>query len=535
MPRRPETPKIVLLLAALENAGCELSRDPYGIGYIAAPRFKATRFHRLRLDGADAPLLVGQIWDEAHRVDGREPVASFSKALAFEAMQALRRRAAKLRNRPHHQRVARLPDGRVIIDPGWETWRAIEISAHGWRILQREPKGVLFLRSSTFNAMPEPVRSDGADTVLAELQATFPNVRGDRMAILLAALAWSLVSSENHLLVLIHGRMNTGKSSLARLVRAIIDPNAKPYDPMPAHDTVRNLLAAGAHDRVLGLDNVSVLDRETADMLCQRLDGYGGGARQRQMHTNADLAVIRSEGPILINGIVPLVAHADLAHRAIVIDAGEVGDPAARPALGGAALTAKLDAMLPRLLGRLLTAAARGLRDHGKYGGAPGYRNVAFAAFAQAAAPVLGETAAGMAAMLTEMGAYQLDLAANAAPVASALLDMLATGPAAEGLPLGMLWRGTAIDLLAALTKTPSVRMDADFPRTGAALQGELIRLQSVLAAAGLRVLLRRAENLRSSPIGATRWIEVWHADPAGAAASELEEADRAGEPVPRH
>src|SRR5206468_554178 len=98
-----------------------------------------------------------------------------------------------------------------------------------------------------------------------------------------------------------------------------------------------------------------------------------------------------------------------------------------------------------------------------------------------------------------------------------------------------MLWRGTAVDLLAALAKVPSVRMDPDFPRTGAAVQGELIRLQSVLEAAGLRVLMRRANSAERSPIGAARWIEVWQADPVGAAAAELEEADRAGEPVPRH
>lgn len=536
MPRQPQPkpPKIVLLFGALERAGCELSRDSYGIPHIAAPRFKQTRFHRLRLDGADAPLLVGQIWDEAHRIDDREPVASFPKALAFDVMQALRRRAAKLPMVAHHQRVARLPDGRAIIDPGWQSWQVVEVSAKGWRVLQRPPKGVLFLRSPTFKAWPMPVRTAREDPVIAEVQEVFSAVRSDRMAVVLAALAYSLISSEDHLLILIHGRSDAGKSSLARLVRSIIDPNEKPYDPMPTHDAVRNLVAAGTHDRVLGLDNVSVIERDAADMLCQRLDGYGGGARQRLFYTNADLAVLASAGPVLMTGIVPLLAHADLADRSVVADAGEMGDPAARRKLGGAALTAKLDTLRPRLIGRLLAAAALGMRRAHEYAAAPGFRNAAFAAFAQAAAPALGETPEGMAAMLSEMGLYQRQLAADAAPVASALLDMLA-GPADEALPLGLLWRGTAADLLGALTKQPSVRMDPAFPRTGAKLQEELTRLRGVLEAAELRVLQRRSGRTERSPIGAARWIEIWQADPAGAAAAELEDGDRSGEPVARH
>lgn len=535
MPRRPETPKIVLVFAALKAAGGELSRDSYGIPYIAAPRFAQTRFHRLRLDGADAPLLVGQIWDEAHRIDDREPVASFPKALAFDVMQALRRRAAKLPMVAHHQRVARLPDGRAIIDPGWESWQVVEVSGRGWRVLQRPPKGVLFLRSPTFKAWPMPVRTAREDPVLAEVQEVFSAVRGDRMAVVLAALAYSLISSEDHLLILIHGRSDAGKSSLARLVRSIIDPNEKPYDPMPTHDAVRNLVAAGTHDRVLGLDNVSVIERDAADMLCQRLDGYGGGARQRLFYTNADLAVLASAGPVLMTGIVPLLAHADLAERSIVADAGEVGDPATRRKLGGAALTAKLDTLRPRLIGRLLAAAALGMRRAHEYGAVSGFRNAAFAAFAQAAAPALGETPEGMAVMLSEMGLYQRQLAADAAPVASALLDMLASGPMDEALPLGLLWRGTAADLLGALTKQPSVRMDPGFPRTGAKLQEELTRLRGVLEAAGLRVMQRRSGQAGRSPIGPARWIEIWQADPVTAAAAELEERDEAGDPVPRH
>lgn len=525
--------KVTELSIVLRLAGCILSRDQYGIGYLAAPGFK-TRYHRVRLDGQDAPSLVRRIWTEAHRgdVDGDVPAVPMSKALTYEIMADLRARTGELKPQPHHRRIARFDD-RVVIDPGWDDWRAIEIRATGWRILKREPAGALFLRSPTFQALPEPVRSDArAPAAGAALQALFPTVRSDRLAVLLAAMAWSLVSATDHALFALHGHSEAGKSTLARAVRRICDPNAQPYDAMPMHDAVRNLIATGAHDRMLGLDNVSAIGRDVADMLCQRLDGYGGG-RSRVLHTNADLAIIPSSGPVLMTSIAPLLGHADLADRAVVVNVGELAGEAARLKRESSAMDRAVDALLPALLGRLLDAAVLGLARAGAFESVDGFRNAGLAKFAQAAAPAFGETPAGMAAMLAEAGRYQRTLAAEAAPVAQAILDMVAPGPQQEGLPLGALWRGTAAALLAELAKGPIVKMDPDFPRNGSALQVELIRLRSVLETAGVRLVLHKGKYA-GGPVGKARWLELWQVDPVAAAAAELQ-PDEAGDAPARH
>jgi len=533
---KPRTePKITAIYKTLERAGLVLSRDRYGATYMAVPRYSGTRFHRIRLDGGNAPSLVRSIWGQAHTgADGYRPAVPLSKSLLYEVLSELRTRADELPEQPHHQRVARLPDGRRIIDPAWpagkekaeSTWRCIEIAGRGWRGLQREPHGALFTRSASAEAMPAPIRPKRRNP-FAELQALFPTVRSDRMVLLLAAMAYSLVSTEDHVLILLYGRGNAGKSTLARLVRDIIDPNAKPLDPMPSHDAVRNLIVSGAHDRQLVLDNISTLERDVADMLCQRLDGYGGGGRYRVLHTNADQVVVPSSGPVLLTAILAMLGHADLADRCIVLDVAEVnGD--GRMALPSLEVEARKAELLPPLFGRLLDAAAAGLAGMKQFNAVPGFRNAAFAAFAQAAAPVFGETPAGMAALLADMGNHQRALAAEAAPVASALLDLVSAGALLEGLPLGLLWRGTAAGLLTELAKIPSVRMDPAFPRTGAALQGELTRLKGVLLSAGLRVLVRRSGQA-GGPAGSARWIEVWQADPTAAAAAELEERTAEG------
>lgn len=53
-----------------------------------------------------------------------------------------------------HIRVGRL-DGRLYLDLGDETWRAVEIDAAGWRVIDNPP--VRFRRASDIKPMPIPV------------------------------------------------------------------------------------------------------------------------------------------------------------------------------------------------------------------------------------------------------------------------------------------------------------------------------------------------------------------------------------------
>ena len=68
-----------------------------------------------------------------------------------------------------HIRVGGL-DGRLYLDLGDETWRAVEIDATGWRVIDNPP--VRFRRASGMKPMPIPVGGGSVETL-----RSFLNVR----------------------------------------------------------------------------------------------------------------------------------------------------------------------------------------------------------------------------------------------------------------------------------------------------------------------------------------------------------------------
>ncbi len=85
-------------------------------------------------------------------------------------------------DREVHIRVGGL-DGRLYLDLGDEAWRAIEIDATGWRIVDNPP--VRFRRASGMKAMPIPVGGGSIESL-----RSFLNVQSDADFVLV--VAWAL-------------------------------------------------------------------------------------------------------------------------------------------------------------------------------------------------------------------------------------------------------------------------------------------------------------------------------------------------------
>ena len=83
-----------------------------------------------------------------------------------------------------HVRVAGL-DGKLYLDLGDAAWRAVEIDAAGWRVIDNPP--VRFRRASGMQPLPMPVPGGS----IAALRS-FLNVQSDSDFVL--AVAWLLAS-----------------------------------------------------------------------------------------------------------------------------------------------------------------------------------------------------------------------------------------------------------------------------------------------------------------------------------------------------
>ena len=207
-----------------------------------------------------------------------------------------------------HIRVAGL-DRRLYLDLGDESWRAVEIDASGWRVIDNPP--VRFRRAAGMKPLPIPV-SGGSVEVLR----SFLNVQSDTDFVL--AVVWALAVLRDcgpYPVLALSGEQGSAKSTFSAILRALLDPNTAPLRALPRED--RDLFIAATNGHVLAFDNVSGLRPWTSDTLCRL--ATGGGFAVRQLYTDQDEVLFDAARPVILNGIEDIVERPDLADRAVFL------------------------------------------------------------------------------------------------------------------------------------------------------------------------------------------------------------------------
>src|SRR6516162_4972095 len=191
-----------------------------------------------------------------------------------------------------HVRVGGL-DGRLYLDLGDETWRAVEIDVTGWRVIDNPP--VRFRRAAGMQPLPMPLRGGSI-----EVLRLFLNVKTDDEFVLV--VAWVLACLRNrgpYPVIALSGEQGSAKSTFSAILRALLDPNTAPLRALPRED--RDLFIAASNGHVLAFDNVSGLPAWISDTLCRL--ATGGGFAVRQLYTDQDEVLFDATRPVILNGI----------------------------------------------------------------------------------------------------------------------------------------------------------------------------------------------------------------------------------------
>ena len=248
-----------------------------------------------------------------------------------------------------HIRVGGL-DGRLYLDLGDETWRAVEIDATGWRVIDNPP--VRFRRASGMKPMPIPVRG-GSVARCARSSTCRPTP---------ISCWWSpgrslcLRNRGPYPVIVLSGEQGSAKSTFSAILRALLDPNTAPLRALPRED--RDLFIAASNGHVLAFDNVSGLPAWISDTLCRL--ATGGGFAVRQLYSDQDEVLFDAARPVILNGIEDIVTRPDLADRAVFLTLEPIPEERRRPEQE---LWAAFEAERPRILGVLLDAVAKGLAE----------------------------------------------------------------------------------------------------------------------------------------------------------------------------
>src|SRR5262249_51212040 len=129
--------------------------------------------------------------------------------------------------------------------------RAIEIDADGWRIVDRPP--IAFRRAAGMLPLPEPMRGGSINDL-----RPFLNITDDRDFVLAVSFVLAALRDRGPYVVLaLIGEHGSAKSTFARVLRQLVDPNSAPLRSLPRED--RDLFIAANNAHLLAFDNVSKL------------------------------------------------------------------------------------------------------------------------------------------------------------------------------------------------------------------------------------------------------------------------------------
>ena len=443
---------------------CELWHDPEGVAYVTVP----VAGHRENCEIASETFRNWLAW-RAFEGTGLAPGCQvIDDALRVAKAIAINRGPEY----PTWRRVAEFRD-RYYLDLGCARWRAVEISAAGWQVVDRVP--VKFLRSRGMQALPEP---EPGETI--ERLREFVNVESDEKGdpdfrLLVAWLVAALRPSGPYPVLILVGQQGSAKSSLARVCRMLIDPNVSPIRSVPKDE--RDLLVSAFNTWTLLYDNLSRVENWLSDAFCRL--STGGGFATRQLHSDREEMIFSAQRPICLNGIGDIGTRPDLADRAISLTLPPL--ECHRPERQ---FWADFELARPGILGSLLDAVAAGLRNLPATVIANPPRMADFAQFIVAAAPGLGWDPAQF---LADYAANRRDVREDAAaasplvPVIEALLGR-PDGPGEPGFDI------TATELLDRLRKicTETVQRARWFPNTAAAVGAQLRRIAPLLAERGI-------------------------------------------------
>lgn len=380
--------------------------------------------------------------------------------------------------KPVYTRIAEC-DGKIYLDLCNFDWSVVEITTQGWQVIQSSP--IYFVRSRGMTSLPAP-QASGDVYALRDLL----NVASADWSLLLGWLIGALMPSGPYPVLVLTGEQGSAKSTVARMIRSLVDPSTIPLRSLPREE--RDLAISAGNSWIIAFDNVSYLMPWLSDAICRLTTG--GGFATRELYVNAEEVLFTATRPVILNGIGDIATRSDLLDRAIIIALPTIPNDKRRTE---ADLREEFELVRPMFLALLLDAVSLALRnvDTVELDDMP--RMADFTKWVVAAIPALGVAPSDF---LDAYGGNIQDineLALESTPAARAIMIL------ASEIPDGDEWIGTATELLDKLSFNvgETAERRKDWPKGARALGAILRRLAPNFRAVGIDIMWDRGGGER--------------------------------------
>src|SRR5215213_1483583 len=199
-------------------------------------------------------------------------------------------------------------------------------------------------------ALPVPEKAVGAERLLR----AFLNIREDDHDSWYLLLAWLVQTRRpqgKFPILILQGEQGSAKSTVERLLRALVDPSIAPLRTTPRNE--QDLIIAATNSWCVAFDNISNLPPWTSDALCRL--STGGGFSARELYTDSEEVLFDATRPVILNGITDVATRPDLLDRALVVRLPPIPEESRTPE---AELWPDFDHARPAILGALFEAVA---------------------------------------------------------------------------------------------------------------------------------------------------------------------------------
>jgi hypothetical protein len=424
------------ILAGLARSRCELFRDAHGEPYASFQVESHRETHKLKAKGFQLWLRRTFYLDQGSAPSSdavRAATALLESFALFDEVtrEVFVRRAAV--------------DGKVYIDLCDPLWRAVEIDERGWQVID-EPQ-VRFRRAPGMLSLPEPERSD-PKLGLQRLRDLMRIKSDEDFTLVVAWLSAALAGRSPYTILFLLGEPGSTKTTTARVLRMLIDPNDAP-SRRPPRDA-RDLYIAANRGCVVVCNNVSSMPDWLSDELCVITEGSSDA--RRELHTDEDESVIHACVPAIVTAIENVIMRGDAVQRTLFVRLDHVPEEDRKDE---AQIFAEVQAARPAILGALFEAVSEGLRRESVTSPPRLPRMATFAKWGAAFETVFWSEGTFMSAYGANRDSAVEDVI-EGDKVVSALRAFMAA--------LEQQWEGTASELLTALVghvKQPEIEAEA--------------------------------------------------------------------------